>query len=108
VINNARKQEVIEANFAEKHAKNRPLATHKAGNGVEVNLWNNQGPNGDYLSASIRHSYKDKDGQWQQQSISIPVDALAGLSLAAADAHRSALQERSFKNAWLKETSQAS
>jgi hypothetical protein len=82
------------SNFTDRvGGKNKPIHTFKAGKGVEVSLWQNQGKNGDLLSASIRHSYKD-GGEWKSQTASLPTDALAGLSIAAADGHRAAVQER--------------
>ncbi len=56
-----------QSNFAERvgGGGDRPVSTHKAGHGVEVNVWNNHSQDGDYQSASIRTIYKDKSGEWQ-------------------------------------------
>lgn len=73
---------------------NRPINVIKAGNGVQVKTWRNQGKNGEFSNVSIEHSYKDANDEWQTQKVSIPADALLSTALALQDSHREIMKNR--------------
>jgi hypothetical protein len=53
----------------------------------KVKVWTNQGKNGEFLSASFEHSYKDANDHWQTQQASIPKEALLAVARAMKKAH---------------------
>jgi hypothetical protein len=49
---------------AEQRDKNRPLNTYSA-NGIQVVVWQNEGQNGPYITASPQRRYRDTEGNWK-------------------------------------------
>lgn len=58
----------------------------KAGD-VQATFWKNQSDKGEYLSIQLTRSYKDKQDQWQKQTINLRVNDLPKIAMICNKAY---------------------
>ena len=76
--------------------KKQPIEKFKFGT-CEVALWEQESENGNFLTASVSRSYKDKDDKWQNTS-SFRINDLPTLRLAIDKAFEHAKSRKEQQN----------
>jgi hypothetical protein len=56
--------------------KNEPVIDGKAGRGISILVFENEGQKGKYYTASINRPYEDKSGETTWQRVSMPAEDL--------------------------------